>query len=45
MTARPWLIVDAGADAGLFPDTRQYTVFAGLTIIPVALWRPTEEPR
>jgi hypothetical protein len=37
---RPWLVVDAGADAGFFPSVRGYTAFAGLTMIPVVLWRP-----
>jgi hypothetical protein len=39
VTARPWLVVDMGGDAGLFPATRAYSVFLGATFIPVALWR------
>jgi hypothetical protein len=36
---RPWLVIDAGADLGLYFSTRRYTVFAGLTVIPVVFWR------
>ena len=36
-TPKPWLMLDEGADAGLFPTQRSYSVFAGLTMIPAAL--------
>jgi len=39
---RPWIIVDAGGDAGFYPSIRAYTVFAGVTVIPVAFWRPAK---
>jgi hypothetical protein len=39
VTARPWLVVDAGGDAGFFPSTRSVSVFLGMTIVPVVLWR------
>jgi hypothetical protein len=40
----PWLVVDAGGDGGFYPSVRGYTVFAGLTMIPVVSWRvPSSE--
>jgi hypothetical protein len=39
VTARPWLVVDAGGDAGFFPSTRSASIFVGMTVIPVVLWR------
>jgi hypothetical protein len=39
-SARPWLVVDLGGDAGFFPDTRAYTFFVGATVIPAVWWRP-----
>jgi hypothetical protein len=39
---RSWLVVDAGGDVGLYPSTRGYTVFAGVTVIPVVFWRPAK---
>jgi hypothetical protein len=39
--ARPWLVIDAGGDLGLYPSERGYTFFAGMTVIPVVFWRPT----
>jgi hypothetical protein len=44
-TARPWLVLDVGGDAGFFPSVRAYSVFAGITMVPVVLWRPAEQPR
>jgi hypothetical protein len=38
-SARPWLVIDAGGDAGLYPSVRGYTLFAGVTVIPVVFWR------
>jgi len=43
VTARSWLVVDAGGDAGFFPGTRAFTVFLGATFIPVAFRRSDEE--
>jgi hypothetical protein len=40
VTVRPWLVVDAGGDAGFFPATRSTSVFFGMTMIPVVIWRP-----
>jgi hypothetical protein len=39
MSPRPWWVLDIGADAGLFPSTRVYTLFFGMTVIPVVFWR------
>jgi hypothetical protein len=39
LTPRPWLIFDFGGDPGFFPKIRSYTLFVGLTIIPVVFWR------
>ena len=40
LTARPWLVVDLGGDVGFYPDTRAYSLFCGMTVIPAVLWRP-----
>jgi hypothetical protein len=40
LSARPWLVVDLGGDAGFFPATRAYSLFVGATVIPAVLWRP-----
>jgi hypothetical protein len=39
VAARPWLVFDAGGDVGFFPSVRGYSLFAGVTIIPVVFWR------
>jgi hypothetical protein len=39
LTARPWLVLDLGGDAGAYPDTRAASFFAGATFIPVVWWR------
>jgi hypothetical protein len=36
---RPWLVLDEGADLGLYPSNRAYSVFLGATIIAAVLWR------
>jgi hypothetical protein len=36
----PSVLFDAGVDVSLFPSTREYTVFAGVTFIPARLWEP-----
>jgi hypothetical protein len=36
---RPWLVFDAGGDAGFFPSVRSFSVFFGVTIVPVVFWR------
>jgi len=36
VSARSWLVFDLGGDVGFFPSTRAYSLFAGLTLIPVA---------
>jgi hypothetical protein len=38
-TPRPWLVFDFGGDVGFFPSVRSYTVFWGMTIVPVVFWR------
>ena len=36
---RPWLVFDAGGDIGGFPDdSRVFSVFVGMTIVPVVLF-------
>ncbi len=36
---KPWLVFDMGADAGFFPSVRAFTLFFGMTIVPVVFWR------
>jgi hypothetical protein len=36
---RKWLVFDVGADIGFFPSTRAYSVFVGMTIVPVVFFR------
>ena len=36
---KPWLMFDFGGDVGMFPSTRAYSVFVGMSLIPVLLWR------
>jgi len=40
LTPRPWLVFDFGGDAGFYPSIREYSLFVGMTIVPVILWRP-----
>jgi hypothetical protein len=35
----PWLMFDFGGDVGMFPSTRAFSAFVGMSIIPVLLWR------
>jgi hypothetical protein len=35
-----WLVFDAGADWGLFPSERGYSIFGGVAFVPLVLWRP-----
>ncbi len=42
---RSWLVFDMGADIGWFPSTRAYSLFVGMAIIPVVLWRPSPPVR
>jgi hypothetical protein len=37
---RPWLVFDMGGDVGFFPSTRSYSVFIGMSFVPVVFWRP-----
>ena len=39
-TLAPWLVLDEGADVALFRDTRSFSLFVGLTIVPAVFWRP-----
>ena len=41
---RSWLVFDLGTDVGWFPSTRAYSLFVGMAIIPVVLWRPSSSP-
>ena len=41
---KPWLVFDAGGDIGTYPSARAYSVFFGVTIIPVVLWRAPRPP-
>jgi hypothetical protein len=41
---RSWLVFDMGADIGWFPSSRAYSLFVGMSIIPVVLWRPAPAP-
>jgi hypothetical protein len=43
LSPRSWLAFDIGGDAGFFPSTRAFSLFAGVTMIPVVFWRPAEE--
>jgi hypothetical protein len=36
---KQWLIFDCGADVGTFPSMRAYSLFVGMTVVPVLLWR------
>jgi hypothetical protein len=42
---RSWLVFDMGADIGWFPSARAYSLFVGMAIIPVVLWRPSPPVR
>jgi len=33
-----WLVFDAGADLGYVTETRSFSLFAGMTIVPLRLW-------
>jgi hypothetical protein len=44
-TLAPWLVLDEGADVALFRDTRSFSVFVGLTVVPVVFWRPRAPAR
>jgi len=35
---RGWIVLDLGGDIGWFPSQRAVTVFAGFSVVPVALW-------
>jgi hypothetical protein len=38
LTPRPWLVFDFGGDIGYFPETRSYSAFVGMTVVPFLLW-------
>jgi hypothetical protein len=42
MTPRPWLVFDFGGDVGWFPSTHAYSLFVGMTVVPVVFWRGSE---
>jgi hypothetical protein len=44
-TVLPWLVLDEGADLALFRDTRSFSLFVGLTIVPAVFWRPPARSR
>ncbi len=42
---RAWLMFDAGGDIGMFPSTRSFSLFAGMTIIPYDFWDTEREAK
>jgi hypothetical protein len=38
VSPRPWLVFDFGGDVGYFTESRAYSSFVGMTIVPVGLW-------
>jgi hypothetical protein len=38
-TPVPWLVLDTGFDVGYVEATRDYSLFAGMTVVPLRLWR------
>jgi hypothetical protein len=38
-TPRPWMVFDFGGDVGWFPSTRAFSLFVGMTLVPVIFWR------
>jgi hypothetical protein len=38
-TPRKWLTFDVGGDIGFYRLTRAYSLFVGMTVVPVVLWR------
>jgi hypothetical protein len=38
LSPKPWLTFDFGGDVGAFPSTRDYSLFVGMSIVPVLLW-------
>jgi hypothetical protein len=36
---KPWLMFDFGGDVGMFPSTRAYSLFVGMSVVPVLLWK------
>src|SRR5215470_8449595 len=43
--ARPWLVLDVGADKGYFQSRRSVSAFVGMTILPVDFWESASERR
>jgi hypothetical protein len=41
----PWLMFDVGGDVGLYPTTRKYSLFAGLTTVVYDFWDTEDELR
>ena len=39
LAPRTWLVFDFGGDVGFFPSTRSFSVFVGMTIVPVLFFR------
>jgi hypothetical protein len=42
---RPFVVLDLGGDAGYFQSHRSFSVFVGMTIVPVDLWQTASERR
>jgi hypothetical protein len=42
---KPWLTLDLGVDAGLIQSVRSFSLFTGLTVVPVDFWETAEERR
>ncbi len=45
LSPRTWLTFDLGGDVGLYPASRAYSLFAGVTVIPADLWDTDREAR
>ncbi len=45
VSPRTWLTFDVGGDIGLFPSVSGFSLFAGLTIVPVDFWDSVAEAR
>jgi hypothetical protein len=44
VSPRPWWVFDVGGDVGLVASTRAYSLFLGMTFVPVILFRPSAAP-
>jgi hypothetical protein len=42
---RSWMVVDVGGDVGFFPSTRAFSLFFGMTVVPVLFWTSNGPPK